>query len=123
MPPHTQGPGIGSYLVGMKGAEPALNVGGVPAGDQAAALEGPQLQGRIRPSRDHFVEGILQGHWVIMGSLVLQVREEGQCVTWGHKTRGSLQQPRRGLKTLPGTSSPGFKSRICLSLHFDFGES
>ena len=65
----------------MKGAEPALNVGGVPAGDQAAVLEGTQLHGRVRPSRDHLVKGVLQGHWVVMGSLVLCARGEGQNVT------------------------------------------
>lgn len=33
-------PRVGSYLVGMEGAEPALDVGGIPARDQAAALKG-----------------------------------------------------------------------------------
>lgn len=55
----------------MEGAEPSLNVGGVPAGDQAAALQGTQLGGRIWAGCDHLVEGVLQGHGVIMGALVL----------------------------------------------------
>lgn len=76
------GGGIGGYLVGVKGAEPALNVGGVPAGDQAAVLQGTQLQGRVGPGRDHLVEGVLQGHGVIVGSLVLRARGEGRQVTW-----------------------------------------
>lgn len=32
-----------SYLVGMEGAEPAFNVSGVPARDQATVLQGTQL--------------------------------------------------------------------------------
>lgn len=72
--------GLGSYLVGVKGAEPALDVGGVPAGDQAAALKGTQLRGRVRPCRDHLVKGVLQGHWVIVGSLVLWAKDRGQKV-------------------------------------------
>lgn len=70
------GGGTGGYLVGVKGAEPALNVGGVPAGDQAAVLQGTQLRGRVGPGRDHLVEGVLQGHGVIVGSLVLRARGE-----------------------------------------------
>lgn len=62
----------------MKGAEPALDVGGVPAGDQAAVLEGAQFQGCVRPSRDNLMESVLQGYRVIVGSLVLQTgRERG----------------------------------------------
>lgn len=70
-----------SYLVGMEGAEPAFNMRGIPARDQATVLEGTQLCRCIRASCDHLMKGILKGHWVIVGSLVLQAREEDECIT------------------------------------------
>lgn len=60
----------------MKGAEPALDVGGIPARDQAAVLEGAQFQGCVGPSSDHLMESVLQGYRVIVGSLVLQTSGE-----------------------------------------------
>ena len=67
----------------MKGAEPALDVGGVPARHQAAVLEGAQFQGCVGPSSDHLMESVLQGYRVIMGSLVLQTSRERVNVSHG----------------------------------------
>lgn len=100
----------------MKGAEPALNVGGVPAGDQAAVLEGPQLQGRVRPSRDHLVEGVLQGHWVIVGSLVLQARGQGQWAQRKRLSSAAVKWPKPWLQPAAVGSSPGSASHCSLTL-------
>lgn len=106
----SRGSGTGSYLVGVKGAEPALNVGGIPAGDQAAVLEGAQFQGCIgRSSCDHLVEGVLQGYWVIMGSLVLQTRGErgSACHVEGPKEEAFVgQKPGGSQKTLSWNQEP-----------------
>ena len=93
----------------MKGAEPALDVGGIPAGDQAAVLEGTQFQGCIWRSCDHLVEGVLQGHRVIMGSLVLQTRGErgSACHVEGPKEEAFVgQKPGGSQKTLSWNQEP-----------------
>lgn len=59
------------YLVGVVAVQPALDVGGVPAWHQAAVLQGPELRSSLGSRRDHLVEGVFQGNWVVMSSLVL----------------------------------------------------
>lgn len=63
--------GCPPYLVGMVAVQPALDVGGIPAWYQAAVLQGPQLRSSLRSSCDHLMEGVFQGNWVIVGSLML----------------------------------------------------
>lgn len=55
----------------MVAVQPALDVGGIPAWYQAAVLQGPQLRSSLRSSCDHLMEGVFQGNWVIVGSLML----------------------------------------------------
>lgn len=114
----SKGSGTGSYLVGVKGAEPVLNVDGIPAWNQAAVLESTQLQGSVRPSCDHLVEGVLQGHWVVMGSLVLRARGEGQHVTRRAQRKMLLWDSSHEVARRPWAEirSPGFKSWLCLAL-------
>lgn len=113
----SKGSGTGSYLVGVKGAEPVLNVDGVPAWNQAAILESTQLQGSIRPSCDHLVEGVLQGHWVVMGSLVLRARGEGQHVTWRAQRKTLLWDSSHEVARKPWAEirSPGSVSHYRLT--------
>lgn len=114
----SQASGTGSYLVGVKGAEPVLNVDGVPAWDQAAVLESTQLQGSVRPSCDHLVEGVLQRHWVVVGSLVLRARGEGQHVPRRAQRKTLLWDSSHEVARRPWAEirSPGFKCWLCLTL-------
>lgn len=64
------------YLVGVVAVEPALDVCGVPARHQAAVLQGPELRSSLRSCCDHLMEGVFQGNWVIMSSLVLSGRSK-----------------------------------------------
>lgn len=116
----SQGSGTGGYLVGMKGAEPALDVGGVPAGDQAAVLEGTQLQGRVGPSRDHLVKGVLQGHWVIVCALVLRGRD--RTVSTPHGRHKGLEAAAVKWPEDPGLE-PSVQDPDLPLILFDFRES
>lgn len=86
------------YLVGMVAVQPALDVGGVPAWHQAAVLQGPELRSSLGSSRYHLVEGVFQGDWVVMSSLVLSGMSEaglflGQPKSWA--AHEALQLPGR----------------------------
>lgn len=52
--------------------EPALQVCGVQAGHQTAALKNPQFDWRVPASSDDIMECIFLGHGIIMSPLVLE---------------------------------------------------
>lgn len=62
---------ICAYLVGRVVSEPPLQVCGVEAGDEAAALQGAELGRRSRSRADDIVEGELQGGVILVSSLML----------------------------------------------------
>lgn len=47
-------------------------MGGIPAGEQASALQGAQLRRGLGLCRDHLVEGVVERHRVIVSTLVLE---------------------------------------------------
>lgn len=96
----------------MEAVEPALNVRGVPARHQAAVLQGPELGSSLGPGRDHLVEGVLQGHRVVVGSLVLSNTSKAglfpEQKSKGHKPRApqSAAAPGSPLSSFPLSSVP-----------------
>lgn len=61
-----------SYLPRGIVGQPALQVSGIPAREQASALQVAQLLRGLRLRRDHLVEGVIEGHRVIVSTLVLK---------------------------------------------------
>lgn len=128
--------GCRPYLVGVEAVEPALDVRGVPARHQAAVLQGPELGSGLGPGRDHLVEGVLQGHRVVVGSLVLSNTSKAGLFPeqtpaghnpWaahealqltplelpaqlGAKNQGSWSQPRSRTEPGGGSSQPSGSS-------------
>lgn len=88
----------------MEGAEPALDVHGVPAGAQAAALQRAELGGRVRASCDHLMEGVLQSHGIVVRSLVLRSRGQGR-VTGGSPGTATQQVSQKSWARLGGPDS------------------
>ena len=61
-----------SYLPGGVVRQPALQVGRVPAREQAAALQVAQLRRGLGCCGDHLVEGVIERHGVTVSALVLK---------------------------------------------------
>lgn len=64
--------GLISYLPRGIVGQPALQVSGVPAREQASALQVAQLLRGLGFRRDHLVEGVVECHRVIVSTLVLE---------------------------------------------------
>lgn len=61
-----------SHLPGGIVRQPALQVCGIPAREQASALQVSQLLGGLGFRRDHLVEGVIERHRVVVSTLVLK---------------------------------------------------
>lgn len=101
------------YLAGVIEVEPAIQVDGVPAGHQAAVLEDAQSDRRVVACSDDIMEGVLQRHRVIVGSLVLCAVREINHITflWFFFFFSFLGDGVVGLGV--PRDRPGTKSKLC----------
>lgn len=73
------------YLARGEVGEPSLEVGGVQAWDEAAALEGAQLSRGMVSCGDHLVEAVLEGGAVLMSPLMLREGRHPQVAVFNHR--------------------------------------
>lgn len=58
--------------------QPSIQMSGIQARGQTAVLQVMQLLRGVRPSRNHLIEGIVEGQGVTVSPLVLSVQREGE---------------------------------------------
>lgn len=85
--------GLISYLPRGIVGQPALQVSGVPAREQASALQVAQLLRGLGFRRDHLVEGVVECHRVIVSTLVLENTSWIQEQERNSALRFSVQSP------------------------------
>lgn len=94
-----------SYLARGIVGQPALQVSGIPAREQASALQVAQLLRGLRLRRDHLVEGVIEGHRVIVSTLVLkstswiQEQEHDSILHFSVQTPMTQHSPHQWLYT------------------------